>query len=489
MDFVKAMDGIVPSSQRSASMSPARPLPAYLLPLLAVLLAQAKAGTAVLFPPLAAAMERAKKNTASKKEEEKKKKQTETKTKTKAPALSSSSSVWHLSGTFAASAVRPRLLVSGGVGNGQRPLGRALLHALEEFPVFAVSLPSLLANSSDTANDVGGGGASVLVAKFAAARRAAPSVVYLPDVDSWCVNGRRDEFEDEEYAPPSSQYDPRHELLSTLLALLEDTDPGAAVLVLATAEVEAAALPSSLRRALTCGFAPCGGNSVAATATAMTTSAPTAPAVANGAVYEERGVLARRVAQVGRCDLYPPGAAARAAFIDSLVEGVKASAAAILALRTADYDSNCSASQTDDGSGDGASDVAAVADEEEEKEVLEVVESEQPPRQEPHMLLPSLDPVVSSSSSSTVYFTNGSGSGGGGASEDPKTARQRLKDEHALRELRICLSSVLHELQRDKRYTSFWRPVDPEEVPDYYAVSSTKITCTLSIYRDHLGSV
>jgi len=46
--------------------------------------------------------------------------------------------------------------------------------------------------------------------------------------------------------------------------------------------------------------------------------------------------------------------------------------------------------------------------------------------------------------------------------------RHRLKDEHTLRELRICLSSILHELHREKRYAPFWRPVDPEENPEYY---------------------
>ena len=39
--------------------------------------------------------------------------------------------------------------------------------------------------------------------------------------------------------------------------------------------------------------------------------------------------------------------------------------------------------------------------------------------------------------------------------------RQRLKDEHTLRELRICLSSILHELHKDKRFAVFWRPGAP----------------------------
>jgi hypothetical protein len=34
----------------------------------------------------------------------------------------------------------------------------------------------------------------------------------------------------------------------------------------------------------------------------------------------------------------------------------------------------------------------------------------------------------------------------------------------------ICATSVLHELHRDKRFAPFWRPVDPEEAPEYFQV-------------------
>ena len=51
-----------------------------------------------------------------------------------------------------------------------------------------------------------------------------------------------------------------------------------------------------------------------------------------------------------------------------------------------------------------------------------------------------------------------------------QTKRLREKDDHCLRELRICLRAVLEQLRKEKRYTPFWRPVDPEETPDYYEV-------------------
>ena len=51
--------------------------------------------------------------------------------------------------------------------------------------------------------------------------------------------------------------------------------------------------------------------------------------------------------------------------------------------------------------------------------------------------------------------------------------RQREKDDHCLRELRICFRAVLDELRKEKRYAAFWRPVDPEEVPDYYEIIKT----------------
>ena len=44
------------------------------------------------------------------------------------------------------------------------------------------------------------------------------------------------------------------------------------------------------------------------------------------------------------------------------------------------------------------------------------------------------------------------------------------KDEHHLRELRVCLRMCLAELAKNRRYASFVKMVDKEDVPDYYEV-------------------
>lgn len=47
---------------------------------------------------------------------------------------------------------RPRLLLSGAKGMGQSQLGAALLHHLEEFPVFALDTQALLADPFSKVN-------------------------------------------------------------------------------------------------------------------------------------------------------------------------------------------------------------------------------------------------------------------------------------------------------------------------------------------------
>eukprot|EP00617_Octactis_speculum_P020750 CAMPEP_0185757208 /NCGR_PEP_ID=MMETSP1174-20130828/15673_1 /TAXON_ID=35687 /ORGANISM="Dictyocha speculum, Strain CCMP1381" /LENGTH=375 /DNA_ID=CAMNT_0028436521 /DNA_START=16 /DNA_END=1143 /DNA_ORIENTATION=+ len=44
------------------------------------------------------------------------------------------------------------------------------------------------------------------------------------------------------------------------------------------------------------------------------------------------------------------------------------------------------------------------------------------------------------------------------------------RDAHHLRELRICLRAVLADIRKEKRYSIFARPVDPEQSPGYYQV-------------------
>jgi hypothetical protein len=73
---------------------------------------------------------------------------------------------------------QPRLLLAGPPGSGQSPLGAALLHELEAFPVHAVGLPSLLADGGRSPEEA-------LVGAVTEARRAAPAVLFLPHLRLW----------------------------------------------------------------------------------------------------------------------------------------------------------------------------------------------------------------------------------------------------------------------------------------------------------------
>ena len=75
-----------------------------------------------------------------------------------------------------------RAVVCGPAGCGASDVAAALLAALEGLPLHSLGLPCLL-------SDGGGGGMhgadEALVRAFAAARRAAPSVLFLPQADLW----------------------------------------------------------------------------------------------------------------------------------------------------------------------------------------------------------------------------------------------------------------------------------------------------------------
>lgn len=61
----------------------------------------------------------------------------------------------------------------------QSTLGPALLHALEEYPVYCVDLPSVLGDATVRNAE------ESLLRTLAEGRRNAPSVVYWPHVDRW----------------------------------------------------------------------------------------------------------------------------------------------------------------------------------------------------------------------------------------------------------------------------------------------------------------
>lgn len=108
-------------------------------------------------------------------------------------------------------AARPRLLVCGESGAGQVHIAPALLHALEMFPVHAIGLSSLVSNTSARSQE------EALVHAVSEARRAAPAILYLPQLQHWWEN-----------APPT--------LRSLLWVLLQDLPPSLPVLLLATAD-------------------------------------------------------------------------------------------------------------------------------------------------------------------------------------------------------------------------------------------------------------
>ena len=110
----------------------------------------------------------------------------------------------------------PRLLLAGAPGAGQTPLGAALLHELEAFPVHAVGLPSLLADGGRTPEEA-------LVGAVTEARRAAPAILFLPHLRLWWDS-----------APPS--------LRAVLRALLEDVPGDLPLMLLATCDCEREAL-------------------------------------------------------------------------------------------------------------------------------------------------------------------------------------------------------------------------------------------------------
>lgn len=93
-----------------------------------------------------------------------------------APGVARGSSLWS-SGSVVS---RPRLMLLGERGGmGQAELAHAALHALEQFPVFSLDFASLLADGGHFSPE------QALVSRVLEARKAAPSVLYLPDVTSW----------------------------------------------------------------------------------------------------------------------------------------------------------------------------------------------------------------------------------------------------------------------------------------------------------------
>ena len=107
---------------------------------------------------------------------------------------------------------RPRVLVQGQPGMGQQYLAAALLNHFEGLHVQAFDLPTLLSDSTRSAE-------AAIVQLFTEVRRHKPSVIYIPNVDVW-------------YETVGQS------VISTFLGLLRSVPPSDPILLLGVLENE-----------------------------------------------------------------------------------------------------------------------------------------------------------------------------------------------------------------------------------------------------------
>ncbi|CAM9709894.1 unnamed protein product [Lampetra planeri] len=134
------------------------------------------------------------------------------------PFLNFSSSVLRKPSTH-----RPRLLLAGDPGSGQSShIAPALIHSLEKLPVHKLDLPLLYGVSARTPEES-------CAQVFREARRTAPSVIFTPHIDEWW-----------ETVPEAVR--------ATFTSLLYDVPPFMPVLLLATAETRHDAMPAEVQQ-------------------------------------------------------------------------------------------------------------------------------------------------------------------------------------------------------------------------------------------------
>ncbi|KAF9121455.1 hypothetical protein BGW39_010518 [Mortierella sp. 14UC] len=117
---------------------------------------------------------------------------------------------------------RPRVIIAGRRGMGQRYLGPALLHHLEGCTVQQFDLAALMSESSRTPE-------AACVQFFVEVKRHAPSVIYIPHIDVWWTVMT-------------------DAVKATFSNLLEDLNPEDRILFLATSETLLQDLPVTIRR-------------------------------------------------------------------------------------------------------------------------------------------------------------------------------------------------------------------------------------------------
>lgn len=204
-DFMLAITKMVPSSER-ASSSGASPLPKTVEPLLRRPLAEIKELLSEILPHRRrlTALEEAQ---------------------FEEPESSGNFKREQMQQEFDRSRVfRPRVLLRGSQGMGQQYLAAAVLHHFEGFHVQAFDLPTLLSDSTRSPE-------AAVIQLFAEVRRHKPSVIYIPNIQSWY----------ETVGPV---------VLSTFLGLLRSIPPTDPVLLLGVLELVGEEIDGALLRNL-----------------------------------------------------------------------------------------------------------------------------------------------------------------------------------------------------------------------------------------------
>ena len=125
---------------------------------------------------------------------------------------------------------RPRFLLHGAPDHGQAALAAALLHRLDDFPLFSLHLPALLADFTAR------GPEEAAASAITEARRNAPSVLYWPQIDLW-------------WGSASAA------LRTVVLMMLSDLPPQSPVYVVGWSECAAAELPNEVAAFFDCATA------------------------------------------------------------------------------------------------------------------------------------------------------------------------------------------------------------------------------------------
>ncbi|PIG69067.1 AAA family ATPase [Aspergillus arachidicola] len=202
-DFMLAIKKMVPSSERSTS-SGASPLPKEVEPLLRHPLADIRALLSEILP-------QRKRLTALEEAQ------------FEEPEGAGSFQREQMQQEFDRSRVfRPRMLLRGLMGMGQQYLAAAILHYFEGLHVQSFDLPTLLSDSTRSPE-------AAVIQLFAEVKRHRPSVIYIPNIESWSETVGQ-------------------AVLSTFLGLLRSIPPTDPVLLLGVQEITGEEIDTGLLR-------------------------------------------------------------------------------------------------------------------------------------------------------------------------------------------------------------------------------------------------